>query len=76
LSSSFSHQFAEIAGARLIVIDFSQPGPQGAERVRMYTLPRGSEWYRVICTTTVGSFEKHLPTCHKIASSLTPAPSQ
>jgi hypothetical protein len=76
LSTGFSHQFLDLAGARLIVIDFSQPGPQGPEHVRMYTLPRGTDWYRVVCTTTQASFEKYKDTCHRIALSLTPTPAQ
>lgn len=71
-ASGFSHQFMEYAGTRLMIIDFSQPGSQGPERVRMYTMPRGVDWYRVICTTTQSSFEKYRETCHKIALSLTP----
>jgi hypothetical protein len=77
LSTGFSHQFVDTAGGgRLIVIDFTQPGPLGAEHVRMYTLPRGTDWFRVICTSTQASFEKYKDTCHKIALSLTPAPPQ
>jgi hypothetical protein len=76
LASGFGHQFLDFAGARFIVIDFTQPGPQGTERVRMYSMPRGLDWYRVICTTTQASFEKYKDTCHKIALSLTPASSQ
>jgi hypothetical protein len=76
LASSLARRLEDYAGARFIVIDFRQPGPQGSERVRMYTLPRGSDWYRVICTTTESTFEKYLDTCHKIALSVTPAPPQ
>jgi len=54
--------------------DLMQPGAQGSERVRMYTLPRGADWFRGICTTTQDSFEKYLDTCHRIALSLTPTP--
>jgi hypothetical protein len=74
LSSALGHQLLDIAGARFIMIDLLQPGPQGSERVRMYTLPRGADWFRVICTTTQGSFEKYLDTCHRIALTLTPTP--
>lgn len=76
LSSGFAPQILDVAGERFIVIDFMQPGPQGIERVRIYTLPRGLDWYRVICTATQGSFDKYMTTCHRIAMSLTPAPSQ
>jgi hypothetical protein len=73
LASGFAPQLINHEGERLIVIDFNQPGPRGPERVRMYTLPRGHDWFRVICTTTPATYEKYLDTCHKIALSLTPA---
>jgi hypothetical protein len=72
-ASGFANQIMDWAGTKIIVIDFNQPGPQGPEHVRMYTMPRGSDWYRVICTTTQGSFDKHKDTCHRIALSLTPS---
>ncbi len=74
LASVLARQMVDVAGARFIVIDLAQPGPQGSERVRMYSLPRGSDWYRVICTTTQSTFEKHQGTCYRIALSLTPTP--
>ncbi len=76
LAAGFGHQFVDYEGERTIVIDFTQPGPRGTERVRIYTLPRGQEWFRVICTTTPAAYDKYKDTCHKIGMSLTPAPSQ
>ena len=72
LASGFSHQFVDFNGARTILIDFSQPGAQGSEHVRHYTLPRGTDWYRAICTTTQATFDKYKETCHRIALSVTP----
>jgi hypothetical protein len=37
--TGFSHQFVDFLGARSILIDFTQPGSQGPEHVRLYTLP-------------------------------------
>ena len=74
LASSLARQLVDVAGARFIVIDFAQSGPQGREIARIYTLPRGSNWYRVICTTTQPTFEKYRDTCHRIALSVTPTP--
>jgi hypothetical protein len=74
LSTALGHQILDIAGGRYIMSDLMQPGAQGSERVRMYTLPRGADWFRVICTTTQDTFEKYLDTCHRIALSLTPTP--
>jgi hypothetical protein len=72
LSTDYSHQFVEYRGAKIILIDLKQPGPRGQEHVRLYTLPRGNDWFRVICTTLQPSFDKHKETCHRIALSVTP----
>ena len=73
-ATGFSHQMLDWAGRRYIVIDFSQPGPQGPEHVRMYTMPSGSDWFRVVCTTTAASFDRYKDPCQRIALSLTPTP--
>ena len=71
LATGFAHQLLDVAGQRSIVIDFTQPGPLGPEQVRLYTMPRGADWFRVVCTSIQRSFEKHKETCHRIALSLT-----
>jgi hypothetical protein len=76
LATGFSHQFVDFLGARAILIDFTQAGSQGPERVRLYTLPRGTDWYRVICTTTQPTFDKYKETFQRIALSVTPTGSQ
>jgi hypothetical protein len=70
LSAGYSHQIFDAMGARSIVIDFNQPGPAGAEHVRMYTMPRGADWFRVVCTTAQRTFDTYKETCHRIALSL------
>ena len=70
LSTGYSHQMLDVRGERTIVIDFSQPGPSGSEHVRMYTMPRGADWFRVVCTTPQREFDKYKETCHRIALSL------
>ena len=71
-ATGFSPQFVDFLGARSILIDFTQPGAQGPEHVRLYTLPRGTDWYRVICTTTLHTFDKYKETFQRIALSVTP----
>ena len=73
LATGFAPQFVDFNGTRTILIDFNQPGAQGGEHVRLYTMPRGTDWFRAICTTTVPSFEKYKETCHRIALSVTAA---
>jgi hypothetical protein len=41
--------------------------------VRLYTLPRGTDLFRAICTTTQPTFDKYKETCHRIALSVTAA---
>jgi len=72
----FSPQFLDINGARSIIMDFSQPGPNGPEHVRMYTMPRGSDWYRVVCTTAQADFDKYKEIFHAMALSLKPESAQ
>jgi hypothetical protein len=72
LATGFSPQFVDFLGVRSILIDFTQPGSQGPEHVRLYTLPRGTDWYRVICTTTLPTFDKYKDTFQRIALSVTP----
>ena len=73
LATGFSHQFVDFNGTRSILIDFTQPGAQGTEHVRLYTLPRGTDLFRAICTTTQPTFDKYKETCHRIALSVTAA---
>ena len=72
LATGFSPQFVDFLGTRSILIDFTQPGAQGPEHVRLYVLPRRTDWYRVICTTTLPTFDKYKETFQRIAFSVTP----
>src|SRR4051794_30597941 len=55
---TFKHQLLDINGTRVIMLDFQQTGGQAPERVRLYSVPRGTSWFRVICTTTPAAFDK------------------
>ena len=70
--TAFGHQVADLSGEPAIVIDFTQPGPQGTERVRVYAIPRGRDRFRVICTAPEATYKQYWDTCHQIALSLTP----
>jgi len=76
LAYGFTHQFMDEGGARTILIDFNQPGPPGVEHVRLYTMLRGLDRYRVICTTPEPLFKKYIDTCHRMARSLYPTTTQ
>ena len=72
LAYGFSHQFIDEGSGRTIVIDFNQPGPAGIEHVRLYTMFRGLDRFRLICTTPEALFKKYIGTCHRMALSLYP----
>jgi hypothetical protein len=74
LTTSSLPQFVDFNGARTLIIDFTQPGAQGSEHVRLYAMPRGTDLFRAICTTTVPTFDKYKETCHRIALSVTATP--
>lgn len=76
LASGFSPQIVEYAGNRIIIIDFRQPGVQGLEHVRLYNIIRGTDKFRVICSTPLPMFDKYKDTFHRMALSLTPATAQ
>jgi len=67
---TFKHQLLELNGTRVLMLDFAQSDGQSAERVRLYALPRGTSWFRVICTTTPAAFDKHSAPCQNIALSV------
>jgi len=69
-ATGFSPQMQTYSGEKFILIDFDQPGAQGAEHVRLYTFFRGTTKYRVICTTKQPVFKKYMDTLHRIALSL------
>jgi hypothetical protein len=71
-----THQFQNFGNSKTIIIDFSQPGAQGTEHVRIYNVIQGTDKYRVICTTKQPLFDKYKDTFQQIAFSLTPNPTQ
>lgn len=76
LASGFSPQIVEYAGNKIVIIDFRQPGVQGLQHVRLYNIIRGTDKFRVICTTPLPIFDKYKDTFHRMALSLTPATAQ
>jgi hypothetical protein len=46
-------------GRRVIAIDFTRTGLKGAERVRQFSLPSGSDLFRVICSAAPPQFERY-----------------
>jgi hypothetical protein len=71
-ATGFAAQVFPYFDSKAIIIDLTQPGALGPEHARLYTLFRGTDKYRVICTTTLPTFEKYKETIHKMALSLSP----
>ena len=53
---------------RFILLQYTQPGTKGAERVREYSFPIGTDLYRLICTAPADQFDKFEPIFGHIAT--------
>ena len=76
LATSFSHQFQNFGDSKTIIIDYRQLGAQGPEHVRVYNIMRGTDKYRLICTTRLQLLDKYKDTFQQIAFSLAPNATQ
>ena len=56
-------------GSRVIVIDFTHKGLRGPERVRQFSLPRGGDLYRLICSAAPAQFDRVAPVFEHMAES-------
>jgi hypothetical protein len=57
-------------GLRASVVDYSRPGLNEEERVRMYSFPVGEDLYRVTCMSLASRFQKYDPEFEAIVSTL------
>ena len=63
LATGFSHQFVDFNGARTSSSSISPSRARRAPSTCGSTrLPRGTDWFRVICTTTQPTFDKYKET--------------
>ena len=60
----------EVNGQRFILIQYSRPGLNGADRVVQYEFPDGLIMYRLIGVAPAAQFSKYQPTFAHVASSL------
>jgi len=60
-------------GRRLVILTYGRNGITGPERVRQYSIPAGSEIYRLTCSAGVKDFSKYEPVFAHIAASFTVA---
>lgn len=76
LAANFSHQFQTFGSSRIIIIDYRQLGSQGPEHVRVYNIMRGTDKYRLLCTTKLQMLDKYKDAFQQIAFSLAPNSTQ
>jgi len=57
-------------GLRAAVVDYSRPGLNEAERVRMYSFPVGEDLYRVTCMALTSRFQRYDADFEAIVSTL------
>jgi hypothetical protein len=58
-----------VAGAPRVMITFTKQGVHGLEQVTQYSIPRGADMYRVVCTTRTDRAEKNAPLLDHMAES-------
>ena len=56
-------------GRRVIAIDFTRKGLKGVERVRQFSLPSGSDLFRLICSAGPQQFDRYAPVFEHMAES-------
>jgi hypothetical protein len=54
-------KLVEMGPYKVIVIEYSRKGLQGAETVRQYSIASGKHLYRIVCSAPTASFGKHEP---------------
>jgi hypothetical protein len=67
----FQSKVLDSGARRLVAVQYSRPGVLGNERVRQYSVPVGTDLYRVTCISSAARFAVYDPVFSHIAASLT-----
>jgi len=70
-AADFQPRVFDAGDRRLIIVQFTQPGLAGRNQVRQYSIPRGQDLYRLICSAAVPLFSKYSAIFSHIAASFT-----
>ncbi|MBI2835033.1 MAG: hypothetical protein HYX76_11475 [Acidobacteria bacterium] len=70
-ATNVTAKLLDVGPRRLILVEFGRPGIKGAERVRQYSFPVGTDLYRLICSSAVAQFTKFEPVFAHVAASFT-----
>jgi hypothetical protein len=70
-AADFQSKVLDSGARRLVAVQYSRPGVLGSERVRQYSVPVGTDLYRVTCISSAARFAAYDPVFSHIAASLT-----
>ena len=70
-AADFQSKVLDSGARRLVAVQYSRPGVLGNERVRQYSVPVGTDLYRVTCISSAARFAVYDPVFSHIAASLT-----
>jgi hypothetical protein len=73
-AAEFQARVLTLGERRLVAIQYSRPGVLGAERVRQYSMPNGTQLYRVSCISSAALFSVYDAVFSHMAASLTASP--
>ena len=68
-AADFAPRVFDAGDRRLIIIQFTQPGFIGRNQVRQYSIPRGQDLYRLICSAPAAQFSKYSAIFSHVAAS-------
>jgi hypothetical protein len=69
-ATEFQSKVLDSGGRRLVAVQYSRPGVLGNERVRQYSVPVGTDLYRVTCISSAARFAAYDPVFSHMAASL------
>jgi hypothetical protein len=70
-AADFQSKVLDSGARRLVAVQYSRLGVLGSERVRQYSVPVGTDLYRVTCISSAARFAAYDPVFSHIAASLT-----
>lgn len=70
-AADFQPRVFDTGSRRLIIIQFTQTGLAGRTQVRPYSIPRGQDLYRLICSAAAAVFPRYSAVFSHIAASFT-----
>lgn len=70
-AADFQSKVLDSGARRLVAVQYNRPGVLGNERVRQYSVPVGTDLYRVTCISSAARFAAYDPVFSHIAASLT-----